>query len=66
MIKEISSAPDLPGWQGLVGESAMSGFRRRLAGVATAEIAATPLYLLLDDVPGATLVWVPPGSGGTT
>ena len=57
VIKEISSAPDLPPLQGLVGESAMSGFRRRLAGVATAEIAAaTPLHLLLDDVPGATLV----------
>jgi hypothetical protein len=35
----------------------MSGYRRRLAGVAAAEIAAaTPLHLLLDDVPGATLV----------
>jgi hypothetical protein len=57
VIKQLSSAPGLPLLQGLVGESAMSGFRRRLAGVAAAEIAAaTPLHLLLDDVPGATLV----------
>src|SRR5260370_26288 len=51
VIKEISSAPDLPPLQGLVGESAMSGFPRRLAGVATPQIAAaTPPYLLLDHV----------------
>jgi hypothetical protein len=62
VIKEIRSAPGLPGLQRLVGESAMSGFRRRLAGVttvrgtATGITAATPLYQLLDDVPGATLV----------
>jgi hypothetical protein len=66
VIRRISSAPELPGRQSLVGESAMSGFRRRLAGVTTAgrgtsligspAMAATPLYQLLDDVPGATLV----------
>ena len=57
VVKEISSAPELPPLAGLTGESAMSGFRRRLAGLAAAEIsAATPLHLLLDDVPGATLV----------
>jgi len=58
VIKEIRSAPGLPGLQSLVGESAMSGFRRRLAEVAGAgeRVAGTPLYQLLDDVPGATLV----------
>src|SRR6266700_6029627 len=44
VIKEISSTPELSQLQGLIGESAMSGFRRRLAGVAPAESAAvTPL-----------------------
>src|SRR5882757_5305051 len=33
VIKEIRSAPGLPGLRGLAGESAMAGFRRRLAGV---------------------------------
>ena len=58
VIKEIRSTPGLPGLQGLAGESAMSGFRRRLAGVAgnSERAAGTPLYQLLDDVPGATLV----------
>jgi hypothetical protein len=62
VIKEIRSAPGLPGLRGLAGESAMAGFRRRLAGVTAASgagagtMAATLLYQLLDDVPGATLV----------
>jgi Protein of unknown function (DUF2889) len=62
MIMEIRSTPNLTGLQRLVGESAMSGFRRRLAGVtavgesAAGITAAAPLYQLLDDVPGATLV----------
>src|SRR6516165_9941420 len=57
VIKEIRSAPGLPGLPGLAGESAMSGFRRRLAatGVA-ATVGGTPIYQLLDDIPGATLV----------
>ena len=57
IIRRISSRPRLPGRQTLVGESAMSGFRRRLSEVTAAVAAAeTPLYQLLDDVPGATLV----------
>ena len=58
IITDISSAPGLPGLAGLAGESAMSGFRRRLAAVAGDHTGAagTPLYQLLDDVPGATLV----------
>ncbi|TVZ02428.1 DUF2889 domain-containing protein [Trebonia kvetii] len=62
VIKEVSSAAGDGALRGLAGESAMSGFRRRLAatGVAGATgegtAAGTPLYQLLDDVPGATLV----------
>jgi hypothetical protein len=57
VIKEVSSTPGVDGLQGLAGESAMSGFRRRLAATGTAAAAAgTPLFQLLDDVPGATLV----------
>jgi hypothetical protein len=56
-IKEIGSTPELPGLGSLAGESAMSGYRRRLAGTeAAAVVVGTPLYQLLDDVPGATLV----------
>ena len=62
VIKEVSSAPGAGGLASLAGESAMSGFRRRLAATApaatgsAAAAAGTPLYQLLDDVPGATLV----------
>jgi Protein of unknown function (DUF2889) len=57
IITEISSSPGLPALASLAGESAMSGFRRRLAQVARDEgVAGTALYQLLDDVPGATLV----------
>ena len=60
VIKEVSSAPVVHGLRSLAGESAMSGFRRRLAATgaagAGAAAAGTPLYQLLDDVPGATLV----------
>ena len=57
IIKEIGSAPELPGLRSLAGESAMPGYRRRLAGTgAAAAVGGTPLYQLLDDVPGATLV----------
>ena len=65
VIKEIGSTPWVGGLRSLAGESAMSGFRRRLAatgatGAAGATgagaAAGTPLYQLLDDVPGATLV----------
>jgi hypothetical protein len=62
VIKEVSSAPGAGGLASLAGESAMSGFRRRLAATGSAATgsaaaaAGTPLYQLLDDVPGATLV----------
>jgi hypothetical protein len=57
IIKEIGSAPELPELQSLAGESAMSGYRRRLAATgAAATLGGTPLFQLLDDIPGATLV----------
>jgi hypothetical protein len=57
IIREIGSDPGLPRLRGLAGESAMPGYRRRLAGTGAAAAAGgTPLYQLLDDVPGATLV----------
>ncbi|MFE5027487.1 DUF2889 domain-containing protein [Streptomyces sp. NPDC056656] len=55
VIRSITSTPHLPLLQGLLGASAMSGFRGRLAE-ARATDSASPLHLLLDDVPGATLV----------
>lgn len=56
-IEHISSTPERSSLQQLIGDSSMSGFRRRLAEVAGSEVAAaSPLHLLLDDVPGATLV----------
>jgi hypothetical protein len=57
IINEIGSSPELPaGSASLVGESAMSGYRRRLAATGAPDAVGTPLYQLLDDVPGATLV----------
>jgi hypothetical protein len=57
VIREVSAAPGLPALGALAGQSAMSGFRKRLAASGAADgIAGDPLYQLLDDVPGATLV----------
>ena len=57
IIREIGSSPELPELPSLIGESAMSGYRRRLAATgAGLALGGTPLYQLLDDIPGATLV----------
>jgi hypothetical protein len=57
IIAEIGSAPELPGLRELAGQSAMSGYRRRLAATgAGAALGGAPLYQLRDDIPGATLV----------
>jgi hypothetical protein len=56
---EALSGPEiLSALQSLIGESAMSGFRRRLAAVIGngGWVTGTPLFQLLDDLPGATLV----------
>jgi hypothetical protein len=56
-IREIGASPGPSGLASLAGESAMSGYRRRLAATgAGSALGGTPLYQLLDDVPGATLV----------
>jgi Protein of unknown function (DUF2889) len=56
IIREIGSAPAVGGLTSLAGESAMSGYRRRMAATGAPAAVGTPLYQLLDDVPGATLV----------
>lgn len=61
IIKAIRTAPDVPELAALVGDSSMSGFRKRLADAAAGagdRTATLPslLFLMLDDVPGAVLV----------
>ncbi|MFA5883379.1 MAG: DUF2889 domain-containing protein [Acidimicrobiia bacterium] len=53
----IASTPEVPGLQALVGVVVGPGFRAKVDRVAP-ELRGTgaPLYLLLDDMPGATLV----------
>ncbi|MCW2530061.1 MAG: hypothetical protein JWM76_4921 [Pseudonocardiales bacterium] len=56
-ITAIESIPYRDKLSNLIGGPAISGFRRQLATVAADELAAArPLYLLLDDLPGATIV----------
>jgi hypothetical protein len=56
-VRSISSDPVRPALQALVGARAASGFRSRVADLLPAELQARSLlYLLLDDVPGATLI----------
>lgn len=54
-ILSITTAPALPGLAALVGTSAGSGFRARL-GEALPEGIDDPVFLMLDDLPGATLI----------
>ena len=61
MLLSITTSPEVPALQQLLGGSVGSGFRSRvievLRGAATHESeAGSLLYLLLDDLPGATLV----------
>ncbi|MCD4533008.1 DUF2889 domain-containing protein [Nocardioides sp. cx-169] len=56
-IVEIVSSPRLPALADLVGQPAMGGHRARVVETLPAEVAAASLlYRLLDDLPGATLV----------
>lgn len=56
-IAEIDSSSDETDLSGLVGAKTGSGYRAVLAEAAPGEVdAATPLHLLLDDIPGAVLV----------
>jgi hypothetical protein len=55
LIREIDVAPAVPGADAFVGARAGGGFRKVLDLQTGAERGSLP-YLLLDDVPGATLV----------
>ena len=56
-IRSISATPGVAGLDELVGQSIASGFRARVAHLLPAEVAARSLaHLVLDDLPGATLV----------
>jgi hypothetical protein len=56
-LSAIESSPDVPGLQDLLGAVVGPGFRAKV-DAAVPELAGTGslLYLLLDDMPGATLV----------
>jgi hypothetical protein len=55
LIRELDVAPAVPGAESLVGARAGGGFRKVLDTQTDAVRGSLP-YLLLDDVPGATLV----------
>ncbi len=56
-VEEVAANPHRPALGALVGARAGAGFRGRLADVLPEERAAgTPLYLLLDDVAGSSLI----------
>jgi hypothetical protein len=56
-IQMIEANPSPPRLQGLVGRSAGAGLRAVIADELHEEVAGgTPLYLLLDDLAGATLI----------
>jgi Protein of unknown function (DUF2889) len=56
-LVEIRTQPDLPALQSLVGRSVSTGFRAALAeAIPDEQEQAALLHLLLDDLPGATLV----------
>jgi hypothetical protein len=55
LVHELSVRPDVPGAEAFVGARAGGGFRKVLDLQSGAVRGSLP-YLLLDDVPGATLV----------
>jgi hypothetical protein len=56
-VNAISVVPDRDGIQALVGSRGGGGFRSALDAALPGERqAATPLYFLLDDIAGATLI----------
>jgi hypothetical protein len=58
-LLSIRTSPQFPALDQLVGAQAGSGFRSRLNAIVATGAACeegSPLYLLLDDLPGATLV----------
>ena len=55
LVRELDVTPDVPGAEAFVGARAGGGFRKVLDLQSGAERGSLP-YLLLDDVPGSTLV----------
>jgi hypothetical protein len=56
-IKQISSRPEIPGLERLVGCRAGGNLRAAISQQLPDEVAAgTPLHLLLDDLAGSTLI----------
>lgn len=55
LVRELSVTPEVPGADAFVGARAGGGFRKVLDTKTDATRGSLP-YLLLDDVPGATLV----------
>jgi hypothetical protein len=57
VIEAITADPPRPGMAQLTGARGGGGLRHKLAEAVPAELAAgSPLYLLLDDIAGATLI----------
>ena len=56
-VTVISTTPEIPGLQQVLGRSAATGFRAAVdAAIDTAAFRGRPVYQLLDDIPVATLV----------
>jgi hypothetical protein len=56
-IIDLSADPPCPAQAGLVGLPSISGFRAQLATMLKAEAdSGSPLYLLLDDIAGSSLI----------
>jgi hypothetical protein len=56
-LLSLQTSPSVPALQQLIGSSVGSGFRSKLNQVVAGELEeGSLLYLLLDDLPGATLV----------
>jgi Protein of unknown function (DUF2889) len=56
-LLSLSTSPEIPALQGLLGASVGPGFRSRVNRIVTDGCEdGSLLYLLLDDLPGATLV----------
>ncbi|MCW2866649.1 MAG: hypothetical protein JWR20_837 [Marmoricola sp.] len=55
-ILAIRSDPALPELAALVGVKAGSGFRARLTDALPGGVSGDPVFLMLDDIPGATLI----------
>jgi hypothetical protein len=56
-VTEITSSPEIPELQQLVGRSSSTGFRAAIdVAVAEHDVVGRPVYQLLDDLPVATLI----------